>query len=245
MKLKVLGSSSEGNCYLLVGKSEVLIIEAGVRLSEVKEALDYRVDNIVGCLVSHRHDDHAGYIREYTKEGITVLASGDVFESKQMVGNPRAVEVEPMRGYRVGGFRVLPFELKHDVPCLGYHIEHPKSGAILFVTDSYICPYIFPNLSHIIIECNYSDEILDQNIASGRISPAMRPRLLQSHMELETCKQTILSNDLSRVQNILLVHLSDGNSDERHFVETIERATGKRVYAADSGMELNFSREPF
>lgn len=36
MVLKVLGSSSQGNCYILENRDEALIIEAGVRFIEVK-----------------------------------------------------------------------------------------------------------------------------------------------------------------------------------------------------------------
>ena len=34
-KLKVLGSSSEGNCYLLLLEDETLIIEAGITYKEI------------------------------------------------------------------------------------------------------------------------------------------------------------------------------------------------------------------
>ena len=43
MELKVLGSSSSGNCYILDNGSEALIIEAGIRFMEVKKALDFNI----------------------------------------------------------------------------------------------------------------------------------------------------------------------------------------------------------
>ena len=39
MRLNVLGSDSNGNCYILQTDTEALIIEAGVRMSDVKKAL--------------------------------------------------------------------------------------------------------------------------------------------------------------------------------------------------------------
>ena len=53
MKLKVLGSNSLGNCYILENKDEALIIEAGIKLPKVKAAMNYNIKKIVGCLVSH------------------------------------------------------------------------------------------------------------------------------------------------------------------------------------------------
>ena len=40
MTLKVLGSESAGNCYLLESFFEILIIEAGIRLNDVKKSLN-------------------------------------------------------------------------------------------------------------------------------------------------------------------------------------------------------------
>lgn len=43
MRLKVLGSGSSGNCYILENENEALIIEAGLPFMEVKKALDFNV----------------------------------------------------------------------------------------------------------------------------------------------------------------------------------------------------------
>jgi len=55
MKLKVIGSGSTGNSYILENNTEALLIEAGVSFKKVKEALNFNMGNIVGMLVSHAH----------------------------------------------------------------------------------------------------------------------------------------------------------------------------------------------
>lgn len=55
MKLKVLGSSSKGNCYLLESDKEVLIIELGISFKEIKKALNFDISKVVGALVTHEH----------------------------------------------------------------------------------------------------------------------------------------------------------------------------------------------
>ena len=56
MRFITLSSSSTGNGYMLQASSgEVLIIEAGVRLSQVKKALDFDLEKIRGVLISHEH----------------------------------------------------------------------------------------------------------------------------------------------------------------------------------------------
>jgi len=56
MKIKVLGSSSRGNCYLLqANNGETLIIEAGISLKDIKKGLDFNLKGVVGCLITHEH----------------------------------------------------------------------------------------------------------------------------------------------------------------------------------------------
>ena len=55
MKLSVLSSSSKANSYLIHNENEVLIIEAGLPLSAVKEKLNFDISNIVGVVISHAH----------------------------------------------------------------------------------------------------------------------------------------------------------------------------------------------
>ena len=55
MILKVLGSSSKGNCYLLKSAKDVLILEAGVTIKDIKIGLDFNFRDVVGCLITHEH----------------------------------------------------------------------------------------------------------------------------------------------------------------------------------------------
>lgn len=246
MKLTVLGSSSSGNGYILYNEKETLIIEAGIRLSALKEAMDFNISRIAGCLISHRHNDHAGYLEAYAKAGIRILTSEDVLQSKNdLVASTLCHVVEPGKGYKTGNFKIIPFDLAHDVPCLGFLIDHPETGKIIFITDSYLCEYTFDNVSHMILECNYADDILEDRIIRGSAHPAMRPRLLNTHMVLETCKSILKANDLSKLINIVLVHLSDGNSNEERFVREVRELTGKQVYAARKGLCVDLNNVPY
>ena len=241
MNLRVLASNSRANGYLLQNQSEALVIEAGVSLLQVKKALDFRLHLIKGCIVTHRHKDHARYIRQYADAGINVLASDDVFEGS----HHRFRAAVSGKGYKLGGFRIFPFEVHHDVPCNNYIIDHFATGRILFLIDTYLCEYKFSDLNHIIIEANYADDILEDNILKGLEHPSKRDRLLTSHMELETTKSVLMAQDLSQVKNIILTHLSDRNSDEVRFVDEIKALTGKSVYAAKAGLSIDLPTKPF
>ncbi len=240
MELKVLGSSSSGNCYILDNGNEALIIEAGIRFQEIKKALDFQIKRVVGCLISHQHNDHAKYIKTIVESGINTLALPEVWTAKDLTGS-RAISIELGKGYKFGNFRVVPFSAYHDVPCCGFIIDHIETGRLMFLTDSCMCEYLIPGLSNILIECNYSDSRLIENINAGRTLSSQRNRLMASHMELNSCKHILKSNDLSKVVNIILIHLSENNGDELLFVSEIQKATGKAVYAATPGLCLQLS----
>lgn len=241
MELKVLGSSSSGNCYILDNGNEALIIEAGIRFLDVKKALGFQIRKVVGCLVTHQHNDHAKYIKSMADCGFYVLALPEVLEAKGVSGS-RVKALELGKGYKFGNFKVAPFSACHDVPCVGYLIDHPETGRIMFLTDSCMCEYVFPGLNHVMIECNYSDRKLIESINAGHTLPSQRNRLLTSHMEMETCKEILMANDLSNVSNILLLHLSENNGDEPVFISEIQRVTGKVVYVAKPGLTIQIDK---
>lgn len=245
MNLHILGSSSHGNCYILENDTEALIIEAGVKASEVKKALRWRLQKVVGAVVTHRHNDHAGYVPEFVASGIRVLALREVFVSHGLEDKPFTKDIKHGKGYRLGGFKVRAVAVMHDVPCVGYIIQHADIGKLLFVTDTVTFGYRIENLNTVMIEANYADDIIADNISHGRMPEMMRPRLLNSHMELSQTKDVLSENDLSQVGNIILIHLSDGNSDETRFVREVRELTGKPVYAAHKGMDIDISLNPY
>lgn len=241
MELKVLGSSSSGNCYILDNGKEALIIEAGIGMRQVKKTLGYNLKKVAGCIVTHAHNDHAKFIRNMLENGFYVLALPEVWETKNM-SHRHAVAIHPNKGYKLGRFKVMPFSAMHDVPCVGYFIEHPDCGRVMFLTDSCDCPRVFNELSHILIECNYSTTNLMQAIKNGNTLKSQLERLPNSHMELQTCKAVLSEFDLSKVQEIVLLHLSKFNSDEPRFISEIQRATGKGVYVAKAGFKLDVTK---
>ncbi len=246
MKLKVIGTGSAGNCYLLESGKETLMIEAGLPINKIKRGLFFDFSKVVGCIVSHSHNDHSTAIGDVLNCGIKVYASKQTFDAKNIVASPqKAINVVPFEQLQIGSFKVMPFDIKHDVPCLGFLIKHPECGLTLFLTDTPYSEYNFPGLNNVIIEANYSKEIIDKRLASGSILPFLRDRVLHSHLNLENCIKMLLSNDLTAVNNIVLIHLSDGNSDAIHFQKEVEKATNKNVKVAFNGLEMPLNKTPF
>jgi phosphoribosyl 1,2-cyclic phosphodiesterase len=246
MKLKILGSSSLGNGYILENDAEALVIECGVKLSLAKKALDFNLSKVVAALISHEHGDHAGCADDYLKACIPVFCSRGTGEALKIKGVRRPHVCRAREPFTAGGFTITPFDVQHDAAePLGFVIHHPETGNILFATDTYYLKYRFADLHNIMIEANYCLEILNRNMSEGRLSPIVRDRVIESHMSLATCIETLQANDLSQVNNTVLLHLSDGNSDARLFQSEVQQACGKPVFIAEKDLDLDFNKTAF
>lgn len=246
MQLHVLRTSSAGNGYILENNDSALLIECGVRFSEVKKALGFKVWKIEGALLTHEHLDHARYVSDYLRHGIKVYSGAGTLEAMDVATHHNSVAVRSKQQLQFGSFQVMPFDVVHDTAQpFGFYINHPDIGNTLFVTDTNWLPFKFDGLNNLIIEANYCGEILDRNILEGYIPALVRDRVMRSHMSIKKLVGILKENDLSQVNNIVLIHLSDGNSNAADFERQVRQATGKTVIAADKNMTVNLNKTPF
>lgn len=244
MELKVIGSGSQGNSYILSNETDVLLIELGVQFKRIKKALDFDLSKINGALISHSHLDHAKSIKDAVECGIDVYTGAETINATGLKSH-RLKPIKPKKAYQIGAFKVMPFELRHDVPCLGFIIKHEDCGKVVFITDTYYSPFKFKGINQWIIEANYSQEILDSKEGYGSTKAFLRNRVMSSHMSIENCLDLLSKNDLSKTNNVVLTHLSDRNSHEKQFKKLTENQTGKTVHVAETGLTIPFNIRPF
>lgn len=238
MKLKCLGSSSKGNSYLLIGEDETLIIEAGISFKKVKEALNFDLSKVVGCCVTHEHLDHSKYAEQMQNAGIEIIGTVGTL-TKCLDNHLNSCIIFYRIAAAFGGFIITAYQTIHDAeePC-AFLIEHPEMGRMLFITDTASFKYQFKGIDHLMIEANYDESIVSENAINNLDMFNNIERLGNSHMSIKECEFTCGYNVYSGTKNIVLIHLSSGNSDSAWFKDTIKKKTGKPVYVADEGFEI-------
>ena len=211
MKLRTIASGSSGNCYLLETEDGSLLIEAGIPINRIKRELGFDFSNIQGCLITHEHGDHAKAIKDIARLGIDIYASKGTLNALNCTGH-RFIPMTSKQSKTIGKFEVLAFDTEHDVvEPLGFLIRY-KDKKMLFATDTYYLRYKFNGLTHIAIECNYVRSVMEEGLEKGLIDIKRVARTMKSHMSLENLIEFLKVNDLSKVQEIHLLHLSDDNS---------------------------------
>ena len=166
------------------------------------------------------------------KAGVDCYMSKGTAEAIQVNGH-RASLIEAHKQFTIGTWTILPFDTVHDAAePLGFLLASTTGAKVLYATDTAYLRYRFKGLTHILIECNYSLDLLRENMASGSVPLAQKNRVMRSHMSLETLCDFMGANDLGIVEEIHLLHLSNGNSDADMFKRQVQGISGKAVYVA-------------
>ncbi len=244
MKIKTISTGSKGNGYALISGEDVLLLECGVPAKEMLKAIDYRTSMVNGCILSHIHGDHAGYIKQYMQYGIMVYTSDEVQSDIETIMGERTIGLQRMKRQQMGSFSVVPFHVPHgDTECDDWLIDSPE-GRILFITDAEYCPYDFSkmNINYGLIECNYSEDYISREEDGAKFD-----HVLTGHMELQTCKRLIQSINSQSLRSIGLIHLSAGNGNPQRFRDEISELVDcdVDVWIAEKGLEKEFRLMPF
>lgn len=222
MMIRCVGSGSSGNSYALIDNdNKILLLDLGLPAKEIKRAIDFRISDVVGAVVTHHHKDHSLAVADFEKMGIPVW-------------QPYLDENKMQRRY-FGGFMVRSFDVPHDnEPCVGYLIECPNHDRLLYATDCEYIRYSFKkmNLSHILIECNYQQELVDRDLPNYE-------HKIRGHCSLDTCKEFIKVNSTDSLQTVILCHLGQETTEPMECVADIQKIVPwANVCVAEKGLEV-------
>lgn len=230
IKIKTLATGSKGNCYHITDGHTPLLLEAGIRFKDIQRQLNFNISDISACLITHEHKDHCMALKDVLKMGIDCYMSAGTKEALS-IENHRLKVVESRQQFSIGTWTILPFDVQHDVSePLGFLLANKAGEKLLFATDTYYIKYRFKGITHLLVECNYDLDTLNANVASGKVHPAMKRRVMRSHFSLENLIDFIKANDMEKLQEIHLLHLSDSNSNEEKIRSEVARQTGTLIY---------------
>lgn len=220
MKLKVLASGSNGNCYIITDSSNhQLIIECGIDIRKIIPHIDF--DNVDGCIVSHNHQDHCLSVNELRRLAIDVYGYDDMQD-----GNV----------FQLGNWKILPVTTLHSVPCYSfivYNILDKKR--LLFVTDTYKinCNIAEQDFDLVMIEANYSNKYVTEHYYE------LTNHGYENHLNIEAVTEWLNSRQ-KRPKRICLIHLSRSGNITKIDAQNEVKATGYDCDIAESGLEIDW-----
>ncbi len=241
MEFISLASSSHGNAYLVKSPGAgPLLLEAGLPVNMIREKLrDHGVSlsDLAGCLVSHEHGDHSRAVKDLLRAGVDCYMSGGTAKELGVADHYRT------HSYRTiwyipdsstpDGWIVSTFLLEHDAAePIGFVIDH-QNDRLLFIPDTAAIENRFEGITILAVECNHIAEMLNNSVLEGHIPAIVGKRIRESHISLETVLAMLKGLNLSNCHEIHLLHLSNGNSDEKRMIREVEQALGIPTYSAE------------
>lgn len=228
MRLKCLGSSSAGNCYLLQADSgETLILDCGIPIKEIKKGLNWNIKDVVGVLCTHKHLDHSKSLNDFKSMGIPIYAPYLKIDYMSM---------------NMGEFTVKPFDLTTvdgrwthtnadgtECPCYGFLITHKEMGRMLYITDTELIKWRFKGINHILLGVNYDKDLVDTYNPKAN-------HVFRGHLSIDTACDFVKANDSYSLQNVIMCHLSSENADKDSFIAKMKNAVNRaNVDIAEQG----------
>lgn len=219
-----ISSSSKGNAVLVSDGISKILLDAGISYQKLSRSV--KMSEVEAVLITHSHMDHYQAAPELIRRGADVYMSRGTAEEKKA---PPCLLAKSLCQIETDNWYILPFDVEHDsAEPLGFLCQSKNTGEkLVYIVDSAYVAYDFSGVTHWLIECNYCEDILE----NGEYNEWLKSRVRKSHFSIANLKTFLSTSDLSKTKEIHLLHLSDSNSDEKRFVDEIEKLTGVPTYA--------------
>jgi len=220
MKILVIQSGSKGNATLVIDQGRVLLIDMGICLSTLKEALNSQglnLMNLNAMLLTHEHGDHTA--------GIKYLPPLPIYCTKETYEASNVVEVLPYDTFNIEHFEITPVSTSHDVRNpIGFIIK-TKEEKLVYLTDSGKIPaktiVKMKNADYYVIESNHDVDMLNKTNRPW----FLKQRILSNkgHLSNEQSATYMTKCIGKKTKQIILAHLSEEANDPIVALDTYKK----------------------
>ena len=219
MKINILSTGSLGNCSILDNGKSKIMIDCGLKFEDITTHKAFgKFSDYEQILISHAHKDHSKSLKDFAKY-IDYIDTNNIANIV----------------YNFANWKVLPFEVQHNVKCYGYLIKDKISGKnVLWATDFNNMPILNGvRIDIACLECNYDEQTVADKIINGIEIQSN----YQTHNSLENLIQ-YLECMPNKPNLLLMLHKSnDGNLNKQSVVESVS-SLADRVLIAEKDMEI-------
>ena len=230
MRFCTLISGSSGNAVYLNEGTCHLLIDAGLSYRELTRqlgALGIRPSDLSGLLLTHEHSDHVKGLAQFAmRTGVPIYAGRDTLVAVcAKLGSVMPDRFTAFSGggpFEIGGFSITPFDVPHDVPCLGYRVEG-ESGCFAMATDiGHTTDSVKEGLKgadFVMVESNHDIGML----MGGPYPPYLKRRIAseEGHLSNEDCGALCCEMVQTGCEHFLLGHLSSNNNLPRLAIQAV------------------------
>lgn len=228
MLLKTIATGSSGNCHALIADTgEILLLDLGENEKKIKKGIGWRISDVVGAVVTHKHADHSKSVSVFERMGVPVLKP---YENGSDIG------LKNISGFKVQSFDLTTIDGRWThtdadgvpCPCYGFLIKHPEMGRMLYITDTGLIKWRFKGINHILLGVNYDRNMIYPD------NEGKKNHIFSGHLEIGVACEFVKANNSDSLHNVIMCHLSADNADSDKFIESMKEACpAANVYVAE------------
>lgn len=229
MRFTILGSSSAGNCALLVSEGCKILIDAGFsarRLGELVESAGVSLEQIDAVFLTHEHGDHsAGLQGMCRRAGLKIFANRGTAAVVQatLKHRPDWQVFETGARFRFRDLEIESFAVPHDATDpVGFIFSQGEGDllsprrSIAWVTDLGYAPELvrqrIRDVDVLVLEANYDPHLLRHD-TKRPWSVKQRISGRHGHLSNDAARELMISVERPAWRHVCLAHLSrDCNS---------------------------------
>ena len=217
LKLTTLSSSSKGNCHILECESSSIMIDCGIRAEFITKHIN--ISKLDGVFITHRHSDHSKGAKQLSLYTICkYYMNEESFENIDLWGNDKKEIVSHNKLIETKDFKILCFDVYHDVQNTNFLIQHKESGIkILYITDtSDVSNLKFKDIDYFIIEGNFS---LAWSLEEKKYQ---RTNSDYGHLPIEETINFLNKNINVNTKKIFITHISHSFKNIKEFEDMVK-----------------------
>ena len=218
MRFAMLGSGSKGNATLVQSGTTTVMVDCGFFLREAEQRLGrYGLlpNQLSAILVTHEHADHIGGVARFArKHRLPVYMTHGTCSVWQDPALDLVQRIAPDQAFCIGDMQVQAFPVPHDArePC--HFVFGDGARRVGVISDAgHITAHmrgVLSGLDALLLEFNHDVAML----ARGPYPPSLKDRVggMVGHLSNVQSAQLLREVDCSRLQHLVLTHLSEKNN---------------------------------
>lgn len=222
MRFAFLGSGSRGNAAVVTAGNTRVLVDCGFNLGEAEQRLarlGLAADALSAIIVTHEHGDHLGGVgRLARRHHLPVWLTSGTHAAWRDAKVPRVHRFSPHETFAIGDLEIAPYPVPHDArePCQFVLSDGRHRIGVLSDAGS-LTPHMRTMLDAcdaLLLECNHDEQML----ARGPYPEALKRRVGGAMGHLSNVQAAMLLTQLncSRLQHLVLTHLSETNNTPEH-----------------------------
>jgi phosphoribosyl 1,2-cyclic phosphodiesterase len=218
VRVTSLGSGSKGNATVIEYAQTRILIDCGFSCKALEARLLNRgihARQITAVLVTHEHSDHFNGVPTFANRyqiPVWMSHGTSLFERAAKIQNVQVFNSH--QSFHVADVEITPVLVPHDAREACQFVVNAGKHRVGILTDlGHITPYVSNLYQHchmLMLEFNHDREML----MAGRYPPALKARVSGSlgHLSNEQALEFLQFNDLSQLQYLAAMHLSEENN---------------------------------